>query len=304
MTTTTTATATTYFKIKLTNISSDTESTVTKHCFDCGALGVSEALNFSQPSLVYEPKVLYQKNFSVDVFFNERPGCDFFDGLTEMAPHIDWEITEEETKDWLEEWKKGFKAFKLVDKYWVVPSWEPVPADCPVPIFIDPGMAFGTGTHATTQMASYLIVKYGKQQSNLNTQTLLDVGTGTGILGILARHQGFASVKGLEVDQEAIRVAGENVAINKTTHFEVSGTPIEDIRENYDLVVANIIDGVLVKIRTSLVKCMKANGSMILTGILKEHEAYFLTDFIEDQNLKIEMRLEKDDWVGFWVKHA
>tara|TARA_B110001454_G_scaffold219111_1_gene250071 strand:+ start:81799 stop:82704 length:906 start_codon:yes stop_codon:yes gene_type:complete len=300
----TTTAANTYIKIKLKNITSENESTITKHCFDCGALGVSEALNFVQPSLVYDPKVLYQKNFSVDVFFNERPGCNFFDGLTDMAPNVDWEITEEETKDWLEEWKKGFKAFKLVDKYWVVPSWEPVPADCPVPIFIDPGMAFGTGTHATTQMASYLIVKYGKQQSNLNTHTLLDVGTGTGILGILARHQGFASVKGLEVDPEAIRVAGENVTKNNTTQFDVSGTPIEEIRENYDLVVANIIDGVLLKIKSSLVKCMKANGSMILTGILKEHEAEFLSDFIEDQNLKIEMRLEKDDWIGYWVTHA
>lgn len=297
-------TANTYLKIKLKNITSENESTITKHCFDCGALGVSEALNFVQPSLVYDPKVLYSKNFSVDVFFNERPGCNFFDGLTDMAPQVDWEITEEESKDWLEEWKKGFKAFKLVDKYWVVPSWESVPAECPVPIFIDPGMAFGTGTHATTQMASYLIVKYAKQQSKLNSQTLLDVGTGTGILGILARHLGFSSVKGLEVDPEAIRVASENVAKNNTTLFEVSATPVEDIRESYDLVVANIIDGVLVKIKTSLVKSMKANGSMILTGILKEHEAEFLSDFIEDQNLKIEMRLEKDDWIGYWVTHA
>ncbi len=299
-----TAAANTYIKIKLKNISADAESTITKHCFDCGALGVSEALNFVQPNLVYDPKVLYSKNISVDVFFNERPGCNFFDGLTDMAPQVDWEITEEETKDWLEEWKKGFKAFKLVDKYWVVPSWEPVPTDCPVPIFIDPGMAFGTGTHATTQMASYLINKYSKQQSNLSTHTLLDVGTGTGILGILARLQGFASVKGLEVDPEAIRVAGENVTKNNLTHFEISGTPIEEVREAYDLVVANIIDGVLLKIKASLVKCMKTNGSMILTGILKEHEAEFLSDFIEDQNLKIEMRLEKDDWIGYWVTHA
>lgn len=301
---TTTTAANTYIKIKLKNISSDIESTITKHCFDCGALGVSESLNFVQPSLVYDPKILFSKHISVDVFFNERPGCNFFDGLIDMAPQVDWEISEEETKDWLEEWKKGFKAFKLVDKYWVVPSWEPVPADCPVPIFIDPGMAFGTGTHATTQMASYLIVKYAKQQSNLTSQNLLDVGTGTGILGILARHLGFAGVKGIEVDPEAIRVAGENVTKNKTTNFEVSGTPVEEIRDVYDLVVANIIDGVLLKIKGSLVKCMKAKGSMILTGILKEHEAEFLSDFIEDQNLKIEMRLEKDDWIGYWVTHA
>lgn len=297
-------TPTTYFRIKLKNLNSETESTVTKHCFECGALGVSEALNFVQPNLVYEPKVLYSKNFAYEVYFNERPGCNFFDGLTEIAPQVDWEIAEEESKDWLEEWKKGFKAFKLIDKYWVVPSWEPMPPECHTPIYIDPGMAFGTGTHATTQMASYLVFKYAKQQNDISSQTMLDVGTGTGILGILGRHQGFAQVLGLEVDPEAIRVAAENISKNKTTYFEVSETPVEEIRESYDLVVANIIDGVLLKIKSSLVKCMKPNGSMILTGILKEHESEFLSDFIEDRNLKIEMRLEKDDWVGYWVTHA
>jgi ribosomal protein L11 methyltransferase len=296
--------ATTYFKIKLKNINHDMEEPITQHCFNCGALGVSEPLNFLQANLVYEPKVLFSKVIAVDVYFNERPGCDFFDGLGEIAPQVDWEITEEQTKDWLEEWKKGFKAFKLIDKYWVVPSWEKVPEECGSPIFIDPGMAFGTGTHATTQMASYFIVKYAKRSGDVSSANLLDVGTGTGILGILARQVGFAKVKGIEVDPEAIRVAGENVNINKITNFEVSGTPVEEIREAYDMVVANIIDGVLVKIKTSLVKCMKPNGSMILTGILKEHEAEFITNFIEDQNLQIEMRLEKDDWVGFWVKHA
>ncbi|MBL7544901.1 MAG: 50S ribosomal protein L11 methyltransferase [Bdellovibrionaceae bacterium] len=295
---------TTYFRIKIKNLSSETEATVTQHCFACGALGVSEALNFVQPNLVYDPKVLYAKNFAYDVYFSERPDGHFFDALTEIAPQISWEISEEESKDWLEEWKKGFKAFKLIDKYWVVPSWEPVPPECPTPIFIDPGMAFGTGTHATTQMASYLIVKYAKQQQELSKQTMLDIGTGTGILGILARHQGFSSILGLEVDPEAIRVAGENISKNNTTNFEISGTPVDEIRESYDLVVANIIDGVLLKIKSSLVKCMKAQGAMILTGILKEHESEFLTDFIEDKNLKIEMRLEKDDWIGYWVTHA
>lgn len=299
-----TPSATTYFKITIKNLHYGLETDLTKYCFDNGALGVSESLNFLQANLVYEPKVLHTKMLAVDVYFNDRPADEFFSGVKELAPESDYEVAEEKTKDWLEEWKKGFKAFKLIDKYWVVPSWEKVPDECKVPIFIDPGMAFGTGTHATTQMAAYLTVKVGKQMSSMKETTLLDVGTGTGILGILGRHVGFENVKGLEVDQEAIRVAGENVVINKITGFDVSGTPVEDIREKYDLVIANIIDGVLLKIKTSLVNCVKPNGSLILTGILKDHEAEFIADFIEDQNLRIEMRLEKDDWVGFWVTHA
>lgn len=297
-------TAATYFKIKLKNIHYDMETTITKHCFDWGALGVSESLNFVQPNLVYEPKILHSKMIAVDVYFDNRPSEDFFDGITKMASHVDWEITEETTKDWLEEWKKGFKAFKLIDHFWVVPSWESVPAECQTPIFIDPGMAFGTGTHATTQMAAYFTVKFGRRHQELANANMLDVGTGTGILGMLARQSGFGHAKGLEVDPEAIRVAKENIIINKITNFEISATPIDEIHEKYDLVIANIIDGVLLKIKTDLVKCMKPNGALILTGILKEHEAEFISNFIEDQNLRIEMRLEKDDWVGFWVTHA
>lgn len=296
-------TTATYFKITLRNVHYDLETTLTKHCFDSGALGVSESLSFVQPNLVYEPKVLHSKMIAVDAYFNDRPSGDFFEGIKEIAPEAAWDVTEEATKDWLEEWKKGFKAFKLIDKYWVVPSWETVPPECQVPIFIDPGMAFGTGTHATTQMAAYLTVKYGKQNSLVDA-TLLDVGTGTGILGILGRHVGFAQAKGLEIDLEAIRVANENIAINKIAKFEISATPVDEIREKYDLVIANIIDGVLLKIKSDLVRVMKPGGSMILTGILKEHESEFIANFIEEQNMRIEMRLEKDDWVGFWVMHA
>ena len=295
--------ATTYFKITLKNVRYDLETSLTKHCFDCGALGVSESLSFVQPNLVYEPKILHSKMIAVDAYFNDRPASEFFDGIKTLAPNVAWDVTEEASKDWLEEWKKGFKAFKLIDKYWVIPSWEKVPSECQVPIFIDPGMAFGTGTHATTQMAAYLTVKSAKQKT-LSNSSLLDVGTGTGILGILGRHVGFSKVKGLEDDPEAIRVAGENVVKNKISAFEVSATPIDELRESFDLVVANIIDGVLLKIKPYLVKCMKPNGSMILTGILKDHESEFISDFIEEQNLRIELRLEKDDWVGFWVTHA
>jgi hypothetical protein len=84
----------------------------------------------------------------MDVFFAESPERDFFDGLLEYNQNIKWNIFEEENKDWLEEWKKGFKPFRLVGDFWVVPSWLTPPPECKHPIYIDPGMAFGTGPHA------------------------------------------------------------------------------------------------------------------------------------------------------------
>lgn len=295
--------ATTYFKITVKNVPINLEDEVTHLSFSCGALGVSESLQFMQPNLVYEPKVITQKKVNLDVYFEERPGCQFFDGLLDKDKQIEWFIQEEETKDWLEEWKKGFKSFKLVDSFWIIPSWEKIPEGPIKPIFIDPGMAFGTGTHATTQMAASLLNRLSKSIEP-ETKSVIDIGTGTGILGILASFLKFNSVLGLEIDNEALRVAEENIIKNEIQNFQVSGTLIEDIRSKYDIVIANIIDGVLIKLKHDLKKLLKPSSHLLLSGILKEHEAEFIYEFIEPLNLSIQQRLEKDDWIAFWVTNA
>lgn len=292
--------AETYIRIRLTNLTKEQEDIVTTHAFECGASGVSEALKFTQPDLTYEPRVLEPNAHEIDVFFSERPGCQFFDGVIEIDQKIQWHIFEEETKDWLEEWKKGFKAFKLVDSFWIIPSWEPLPNEKIVPIFIDPGMAFGTGTHATTQMASYFLNKFAKKTS-VSDFSFLDVGTGTGILAIMADKLGFKSVTGLEIDPEARRVAKENIDRNQTKRTQISDQLIEEYRTTCDVVIANIIDGVLIQIRKELLRSTKNGGSLFLTGILKEREEDFLKEFIEISPVKIELRIEKDEWIGFWL---
>ncbi|MCB0368344.1 MAG: 50S ribosomal protein L11 methyltransferase [Bdellovibrionales bacterium] len=289
-----------YIRIRLFNLSKEQEDILTTHSFECGASGVSEALKFMQPDLTYDPRVIDTNHHEIDVFFPERPGCQFFDGIIALDNQIQWQIFEEETKDWLEEWKKGFKAFKLVDSFWIVPSWEPIPENCKNPIFIDPGMAFGTGTHATTQMASYFLNKFSKKTTT-DSLTFLDVGTGTGILAIMADQLAFNSVTGIEIDPEARRVATENCQRNKATKVSISEKMIEEIKTPYDVVIANIIDGVLVKIRKDLLRVTKNNGNLFLTGILKGHEDAFIKDFIEASPVKIELRIEKDEWIGFWL---
>ena len=289
-----------YFRIRLSQLSKEQEDIITTHSFECGATGVSEALKFTQPDLTYEPRIVDSNNHEIDVFFEERPGCQFFDGILALDNNIQWNIFEEESKDWLEEWKKGFKAFKLVDSFWIVPSWENVPENCSHPIFIDPGMAFGTGTHATTQMASYFLNKFSKKH-NVSGFDFLDVGTGTGILAIMADKLGFKTVTGIEIDPEARRVANENIARNQTKHTTISEQLIEEYKPTSEVVIANIIDGVLIKIRKELLRTTKNGGSLFLTGILKENEEDFIKDFIEQSPSKIELRIEKDEWIGYWL---
>lgn len=291
-----------YFRIRLLSVPASLEDVITGHCFDCGALGVTEALKFSQPDLTYDPEILKVKTHDMDVFFSERPGCEFFDRLLEWDKKLQWEITEEEQKDWLAEWKKGFAPFQLTGPYWIVPSWIEKPAEAKVPIFIDPGMAFGTGTHATTKMASYFVHKLTEKISDPGAKSLLDVGTGTAVLAILADKAGVGKVVGIEIDPEARRVARENILRNNTRHLTILDTPLEELHEAFDFVVANIIDGVLIQLKSSLLSVLKPGGEIFLTGILKEREDIFLEEFFPHSELQILRRIESDEWVGFWCR--
>nr|BFD68376.1 50S ribosomal protein L11 methyltransferase [Bdellovibrio sp. HAGR004] len=292
-----------YFRIRLSQVPAELEDIITTHCFECGASGVTEALTFTQPDLTYDPQILHVRAHELDVFFPERPGCNFFDGLIELNEDIKWHIHEEETKDWLEEWKKGFKPFKLVGDFWVVPSWLTPPPECKHPIYIDPGMAFGTGTHATTQMMAFFIHKLAeKYKDQIGNWTMLDVGTGTAILAMLAEMAGMGLVTGIEIDPEARRVARENIKLNKVEQISIPESLIEDLREQYDVVVANIIDGVLINIKKDLMRVLKPGGHMLLTGILEERDNHFFEKFLEGSGLTVIRRLEKDEWVGYWVQ--
>lgn len=293
----------TYFRIRLSQVPNQLEDQVTHYCFSCQALGVSEALNYSQPDLTYDPTILHAKNHVLDVFFQERPDGKFFDGLAEMDQKIQWHISEEDDKDWLAEWKKGFKPFQLVGPYWIVPSWIEAPPEAQIPISIDPGMAFGTGTHATTQMASFFVHKYcEKNKAALKQFDFLDVGTGTAVLAILAEKAGAQQVIGLEIDPEARRVARENIAKNNCKNILIEDTLLEELKGSFDMVVANIIDGVLIQLRKDLLRVTKSGGDLFLTGILKEREEEFFAEFIEKSPVQVFRRLEKDEWVGFWLK--
>jgi ribosomal protein L11 methyltransferase len=292
-----------YFRVRLSQVPADLEDVITTHSFGCGASGVTEALVFTQPDLTYDPTLVNVPTHELDVFFPNNPEQDFFKGLTEYSAMIKWQIFEEENKDWLEEWKKGFVPFRLIGDFWVVPSWLTPPPECKHPIYIDPGMAFGTGTHATTQMMAFFIHKLAeKHKANLADWALLDVGTGTAILAMLAQMSGMGLVAGIEIDPEARRVARENVKLNKLPQIDIPETQLDEIRGPYDVVVANIIDGVLINIKKDLLRVLKPGGHILLTGILEERDNHFFEKFFEGTNLEVVRRLEKDEWVGYWAK--
>ncbi len=293
----------TYFRIRLSHVHRAQESEVTSYCFESGALGLSEVLTFTQPDLTYDPSLIPRRLLELDVFFDKKPEPVFFQAMKENFPEVLQSTNEEETKDWLSEWKKGFVPFKLVGSTWVVPSWMDKPPEAEHQIRIDPGMAFGTGTHATTKMASYFIYKLSQEHANdVGQWTVLDVGTGTAILAVVAERLKYGMITGVEIDIEARRKARENCELNQTENIDITELQLDEIRGQYDVVVANIIDGVLIKLQKDLLRVLKPDGHLFLTGILQERDNLFFDKFIECNPLKVIKRIQKDEWVGYWVQ--
>ncbi len=285
----------TFIKLSILNVRKDLEEVISSLCFDFDAMGVSETLDFDKK--VYpEPKIIEKSHLNLEAYFYEIPTA-LVQTLEQRYPEMEVVVESQENKDWMEEWKKGFHAFKLYDKFWIVPSWEKAPEGVE-PIFIDPGMAFGTGTHETTQICSELI--YKDLQSN-DIKSLIDVGTGTGILAFVAYKMGVLNVMGTDNDREAIRVAKENADINKV-EMRLTEKDLNMIPEKFDVVVANIIDGVLLKLKELLLQKRNPGGSFILSGIIIENDAEFIEGFLKDTDLKVIERIQKGEWVGYLLK--
>jgi ribosomal protein L11 methyltransferase len=171
-------------------------------------------------------------------------------------------------QDWMQKWKEGFEATKIGRRLIVAPSWKlPARSDGRIVIQIDPGMAFGTGTHETTRLCLEAIEKHWHGVS------LLDVGTGTGILAIAAALlEPESRVLGIDVDPKAIEVAHENLVINRAAGaVELSAVPPGDLGEQeFDVIVANLTAEVINDLLGDLTSHLASGGLMILSGILCE----------------------------------
>lgn len=212
-------------------------------------------------------------------------------------------LSETEDKDWINNWKEFFHQF-YIDDLLVIPSWEEVPEedrDKKI-LHIDPGTAFGTGKHETTQLCIRQLKKYVKPGDEI-----LDVGTGSGILGILALMFGAGHVVGTDLDPCAITAAYENMDVNGIDRkdFDVMiGNLItdKDIQdrvgyEKYDIVMANILAEVLVPLTPVITAQMKTGGIYITSGIISDKEAT-VCKAVEDAGLTILEVTHQGEWVN------
>lgn len=174
-----------------------------------------------------------------------------------------------ENQDWLAKWKGHIKPIKVSDRLVIKPTWKKV-AKKPgrIIIEIDPGLAFGTGSHASTMMC---LKAADKLAAAIKGNSILDVGTGSGILAITAAKLGAKNVAGIDIDPEAVRVARKNVRFNKVSgNVQITAEPLEKVKNKFSVIFANIIAEELIRIANLLKAKMAHSGFLILSGILKD----------------------------------
>lgn len=206
------------------------------------------------------------------------------------------EINEE---DWASSWKEYFHPVKVGERIVIKPTWEEyLPVESDLVIELDPGMAFGTGTHHTTAMCCRCLEECVKPG-----YTVFDIGTGSGILSIAAAKLGAASVKAVDFDKVAVRVANENVAINGVQDIVNvdQGDLLTGVIGKADVVIANIIADIIIKMIPDIPAVLKDNGYFIASGIISER-ASDVTAAVLEQDLLIEKVLEEGGWVALVVR--
>jgi len=208
---------------------------------------------------------------------------------------------EVDDEDWSTSWKKYYKPFKLTDRIVIKPTWEEYNALLSdIIVEMDPGMAFGTGTHETTQMCSILLDKYIRDECEV-----LDVGCGTGILSIIAAKLGAKSVKAIDIDAVAVKVANENITINKENSkinaFKGILTDIKIEEQKYDIIVANIIADVIIDLSSLIPYYLKIDSFFITSGIIKERKQDVL-DACSKNGMSCIETLEMGEWVAMVFK--
>ena len=205
-------------------------------------------------------------------------------------------IIECKNQDWSKKWKEKWDITHVSENMVVVPDWlEYTPKREEVIIKLEPGCAFGTGTHATTQLCMKAIEKYMPQNADV-----ADVGTGSGILAICAKKFGARNVYGCDNDETVINVAKENALKNHVECiFELNTA--DKINKQFDFVTANILHNVLADIMSDLKNIMKNNAYLILSGILEDKKQIVL-DAVKNQDLQLIEEMNQEQWIALIVQ--
>lgn len=233
-----------------------------------------------------------------DIADNDEREAKIMAYIKELGGEFSKEIIDD--SDWKNNWKKFFKILKPNKTIVIVPTWEEYEKkDGEEIIKLEPGMAFGTGSHETTSLCIKKLEEYMEPGVKV-----LDIGTGSGILSIAASKLGASKVLGVDIDPMSVYIANENKKLNEVINAEfIVGDLLSKVKDKYDIVVSNILAEVIVTMTGDLHKFLNKDGIFISSGILKVKSAMVI-DSLEANGFDILNVEDLNEWTSIVAKHA
>lgn len=262
-----------------------------------GALAIT--LQDAADQAIFEPTPgtsLHWQSNQLTALFDENHSLSMIEQQLQQQ-HLSYHIEILADQAWTRKWMDDFQPMQFGEHTWIVPSWHAAPDIDAVNILLDPGLAFGTGTHPTTALCLEWL-----DQNNINGKTFIDYGCGSGILAIAAKKHGATSVIAVDHDPQALLATRDNAQRNSLeddTLRVVSPEHLTDIKA--DIIIANILAQPLIALRSNLQALMKDTGKLVLSGILSSQHQQLLDAYQNHFHL-IDCQ-QRDDWLRMeWQK--
>ena len=266
--------------------------------FEIGAISI-DISDYKNDSILDNTNVILSEisekweNNRLEILFNCQSQNNFELILEKLKKIDNFNLKIENTskvneEDWVKRSKDSFKKIQFTNALEVYPSWEKMDESFRYNIQIDPGQAFGTGSHQTTK----LCIEWLLQNEKKNFSNVIDYGCGSGLLAIIAKTLYKTKVLGVDIDSKAIDVATKNSIVN---NLDIKFSHVDKVKyETYDLIIANILLNVLTTLKPIFLKILKKQGVIIFTGIL-ENQVETLIEEYQDSFQKVKV-FRKDNW--------
>ncbi|CDZ76741.1 Ribosomal protein L11 methyltransferase [Legionella massiliensis] len=248
---------------------------------ETGALSITLTDKNDDPVLEPEPGTTpLWPDVIVNALYQEKDEAELAKTmLSAQFEHLSYAINEIADQDWERAWMDEFKPMRFGERLWICPSWIEPPEPEAVNLILDPGLAFGTGTHPTTSLCLRWL-----DQADLTNKSVVDYGCGSGILALAALKLGAASVHAVDIDEQALQATQNNALSNSVESKQlIIGFP-EILKEPVDLLIANILLAPLLNLRSRFKELLKDRGMLVISGILAEQAAGLIEAYQEDFN--------------------
>ncbi|KTD23875.1 ribosomal protein L11 methyltransferase [Legionella lansingensis] len=277
-----------WYQLQIDHCHRDEAEQLSEALEETGALSVTFADKNDVPVLEPEPGTtpLWPDVIVTALYDVEDTATKALESLRLQYTHLQFSMDELADEDWERVWMKDFRPQRFGKNLWICPSWIEPPEPEAVNLILDPGLAFGTGTHPTTALCLTWL-----DQAELKNKTVIDYGCGSGILALASLKLGASKAYAVDIDEQALQATQNNAISNHITLQLEIGFP-DSLTTQVDLIIANILLAPLLNLRTKFKDLLKKEGTLIISGILDNQAQSLIEDYQADFHHKISNTME------------